>query len=91
MTELRQIPRQRRLKEGRLVFNGKKSLMSCLIRDASENGARVKCGEPYLVPAEFELMIRGEGPARPARRVWTRDNEMGVSFDTPVRLGKAGF
>ena len=84
MSELRQNPRQRRLKEGRLVFNDKKSLMSCLIRDASDTGARVKCGEPYLVPHEFELLIRGEGKARLARRVWIKDTEMGVSFITPV-------
>lgn len=39
----------RRLKEGRLVFNGKKSLMSCMIRDANDSGTRLKIGEPYLV------------------------------------------
>ena len=80
MTEQRTIPRQRRLKEGRLVFNDKKSLMSCIVRDANEHGARVKIGEPYLLPHDFELTIRGEGPGRRAERVWIKDTEMGVKF-----------
>jgi hypothetical protein len=80
MTEQRTNPRQRRLKEGRIVFNDKKSLMSCIVRDANAQGARVKIGEPYLVPLEFDLVIRGEGPARAAERVWIKDTEMGVKF-----------
>lgn len=80
MVERRVNPRQRRLKEGRVVFNGKKSLMSCLVRDASEHGAKVKIGEPYLVPAEFDLLIRGEGVTRHARRVWVNGTEMGLVF-----------
>ena len=80
MTEQRSNPRHRRLKEGRIVFNDRKSLMSCIVRDANEQGARIKCGEPYLVPMEFEVHIRGEGPSRQARRVWVKGTEMGVKF-----------
>ena len=80
MTENRGSPRQRRLKEGRLVFNGRKSTASCLVRDESGGGARVRCGEPYLLPAEFELLIRGEAAPKAARRVWIRGAEMGIWF-----------
>jgi hypothetical protein len=35
--------------------------------------------EPYLVPAEFELAISGTD-VRLARKVWFKENEMGVKF-----------
>jgi hypothetical protein len=71
--------RMRRLKEGRIVFNNKGSVMSCVVRDASKFGARVSVGEPYLVPHEFEFTVAGEEP-RPARKVWVRQKEMGLQF-----------
>jgi hypothetical protein len=79
MDDNRQDPRMRRLKEGRLVFNGRKSVMSCIVRDASKFGARVTTGEPYLVPHEFEFAVAGEA-LRPARKVWVKQNEMGLQF-----------
>ena len=79
MDDKREQTRMRRLKEGRLVFNGKKSVMSCIVSDASNCGARVTVGEPYLVPYEFDFLMIGQ-PTRPARKIWVRNNEMGVQF-----------
>ena len=79
LEEHRQATRTKRLKEGRVVFNGKRSVMSCIVRDASKFGARVTIGEPYLVPFEFQFMAAGEEP-RTARKVWVRQNEMGLQF-----------
>ena len=79
MDEKRKLPRMHRLKEGRIYFNDRKSIMSCIVRDVSEAGARVTVGEPYLLPAEFEFVIHGS-PARPARKVWVKQNEMGIEF-----------
>lgn len=75
----RKDPRQRRLKEGRIIFNDRRSVMSCIVRDASPNGARVTIGEPYLVPYEFGFSVPG-APERQARKVWIRQNEMGLQF-----------
>lgn len=75
----RKATRMRRLKEARLVFNNKQSVMSCIVRDASRFGARVTIGEPYLVPYEFDFVTPGEAP-KPARKVWVRQNEMGLQF-----------
>ena len=79
MNDNRQTARMRRLKEGRVVFNNKRSVMSCIVRDASKFGARITIGEPYLVPHEFEFSASGEEP-RAARKVWIRQNEMGLEF-----------
>ena len=79
MDNKREATRMRRLKEGRVVFNNRKSVMSCIVRDASKFGARISIGEPYLVPYEFEFMLQGE-PPRLARKVWIRQNEMGLQY-----------
>ncbi len=79
MENKREETRMRRLKEGRIIFNNKKSVMSCIVRDASNTGARVTVGEPYLVPHEFEFVIQGAEP-RQARKIWIKQNEMGVQY-----------
>ena len=79
MSEHRQAIRMRRLKDARLVFNGRNSVMNCTVRNASEQGAKLLMAEPYMVPAEFELTISGTDP-RLARKIWFRGGEMGVKF-----------
>ena len=79
MSEQRQAIRMRRLKEARLVFNGRKSVMNCTVRNASGLGVKLAMAEPFMVPAEFELTVSGAN-ARPARKVWFKDGEMGVKF-----------
>jgi len=79
MDNKREETRMRRLKEGRLVFNNRTSVMSCIVRDASNCGARITIGEPYLVPYEFDFEVTGSR-VRPARKVWVRQNEMGLQF-----------
>lgn len=81
MNDNRQTVRMRRLKEGRVIFNKRHSVMSCIVRDASRFGARLTIGEPYLVPHEFEFLVAGEEP-KAARKIWIRNNEMGVQFLT---------
>lgn len=79
MSEHRQAIRMRRLKDARLVFNGRKSVMNCTVRNASAVGAKLVMAEPHLVPAEFELTISGADP-RLARKIWFKEGEMGVKF-----------
>ena len=79
MDNKRDVVRMRRLKEARLIFNNKQSVMSCVLRDASNCGARVTIGEPYLVPYEFDFALTGQ-PVRPARKIWVKQNEMGLQF-----------
>ncbi len=55
--------------------------MSCIVRDVNKFGARVTIGEPYLVPYEFEFTVSGE-PPRMARKVWIREKEMGLQFES---------
>jgi hypothetical protein len=80
MDEHRQSFRMRRLKDGRVVFNERNSVMNCVFRNISETGAKILVEEPYLLPAEFVVNVSG-GCARNARKVWFRNNEMGIEFN----------
>ena len=71
--------RSRRLKEARVIFNGKKSVLSCLLRDVSDAGFRIKIGEPYRVPDIFAIEVHGQ-PPRNARKVWIGRDELGGAF-----------
>lgn len=80
MDEKRLNPRMRRLKEGRIIFSDKRSLMSVKVRDIGATGARLICGEPYLAPPSFEFAIGSDAEGRPAERVWIKGNEMGIRY-----------
>lgn len=78
-SEQRKSQRLRRLKDGQLVFNERKSVMNCAVRNVSERGAKLTVAEPHQVPVVFELTISGADP-QIARKVWFRGGEMGVKF-----------
>ena len=78
-SEQRKSQRLRRLKDAQLVFNDRKSVMNCTVRNVSERGAKLIVSEPYLVPTVFELAISG-AVSRIARKVWFKEGEMGVKF-----------
>ena len=78
-SEQRKSQRLRRLKDGQLVFNERKSVMNCTVRNVSERGAKLIVSEPYLVPALFELSISA-AESKTARKVWFKENELGVKF-----------
>jgi hypothetical protein len=80
MVEKRATPRLRHLKVANVVFNGGMTMLSCRVRDATADGARLECGEAYLVPRDFQLVIRGEIAPRSAHRVWVKGAEMGIRF-----------
>ena len=78
-SEQRKSQRLRRLKDGQLVFNDRKSVMNCTVRNVSERGAKLIVSEPYMVPTVFELAISG-ADSKIARKVWFKENELGVKF-----------
>ena len=80
MIERRQTQRMKRLREARVAFNGRNSLMSGVLRDISQGGARFKVGEAFRLPVVLELQI-GTGPYVAARRVWVTESEAGRRFE----------
>jgi hypothetical protein len=80
----RASPRQRRLKSAQIIFNDNSSIMDCLIRDWSDTGARLKCGQPNAVPKNFALLLKAEWLLYPAELRWRRGEEIGIRFTGPA-------
>jgi hypothetical protein len=84
MEERRAVPRQKSFLQGRIYFNHRRSSIDCLIRDYSEQGARLKFSEAASVPEAIELYIPNKEEIHRARVEWRSGNEMGVSFGEEV-------
>jgi len=62
-----------------IVFNDRKSTLSCRVRDLSPDGARLDFSTQQLLPHEFELHIAGS-PVRRCGLRWARGTLVGVCF-----------
>ncbi len=80
MEERRHKDRQRTLKSGKIVFNDKRSVVDCLIRNLSGSGACLQINSANGIPEKFELQIQGTRNLRPCRTVWVTDTRLGIEF-----------
>src|SRR6185312_9458993 len=79
MLERRQQERHRSLLSGRIVFNGRRSVIDCLVRNLSTEGACLQVQTTGGIPTEFELEIGGEG-SHLVKQVWQSESRVGVEF-----------
>lgn len=81
--EKRRSQRMRCLREAHCVFNKGYSDLTVLVRNMSTTGAKLTGDELICLPDEFELQMtnaHGALTARRVKRVWTRNDSMGVQF-----------
>jgi hypothetical protein len=84
-TEIRRAHvRQRRLKDGKLVFYDGLITIDCVVRDWSEGGARLKCSQFIILPKYFHLLLRAEWVMYPVELRWRRGDNLGVMFKGPA-------
>lgn len=76
--------RQRTLKDGKIITMNDRSVIDCVIRDLSDTGAKIRCGDQIAVPKEFQLFVPQTRLFREARCVWRRGNEIGIRFISPI-------
>lgn len=79
--ERRASQRRRVLKGATLSFNSGYSAFECVVRNRSENGAKLSLAETFALPSTFRLAIAGEGGAHMARIIWRKPDEMGVILE----------
>ncbi len=79
-SERRSSQRQRTLKGGRIVFNGGRSTIECVVRNLSETGAKLKVNSILGIPDGFELLL-SDGSRQRCRLVWRSMTEIGVAFE----------
>lgn len=83
MSERRRDQRLRTYLGGRITFNNRFSTMDCLVRNLSQNGARLVFAGPVLLPFEFDIQIKNKGESRTARVIWCSETHVGVSIVEP--------
>jgi hypothetical protein len=80
MKELRQYRRAKSFLRGLIYDCRKRGAMDCMIRDLSEDGARIALSQAVALPEVIELDIPQRELRRRARVVWRRNDEVGLCF-----------
>ncbi len=80
MQEQRKHVRRRLLKAGRIVFNGRFSVIDCIVRNLSDGGACLEVASSVGVPEDFDLIIEADHPGRRCHVAWRSDRRLGVAF-----------
>ena len=78
------------LKGAKIVSMNQWSVVDCTVRDMSETGARLICGDQVSVANEFRFLLPSENTIRTAKVVWRRGDQLGIEFTSektraPVR------
>ena len=76
--ERRRHPRTE-LNEPAYVSSGG-SVMGCVVRNVSTEGAAIDVDNAAFVSARFRLVMAGDRSVRDCRVVWIQDNRIGVTF-----------
>ena len=85
MQEKRISGRQKSFLQGRIFFNHRRNSIDCLIRDISDQGARLKFSGTIPTPEFIELYIPNKEESYRARVQWRAGDEIGVMFEDAER------
>jgi hypothetical protein len=80
MQDRRSIHRSRTCLEGRVAFDNGQSALDCLVRNLSQDGARIALSDTAAIPDAFEVVIPRKAEIRRARIIWKDETEAGVLF-----------
>jgi hypothetical protein len=80
MPEARRSERVRTLLGAEIIFNNRRSTISCVIKNISSTGAKLALADARTVPNEFELYIPQKGRSYRARLVRYDSEGIGVEF-----------
>jgi PilZ domain len=56
------------------------SVMSCMVRNISPEGAAIDIDDPAFVPARFRLVMSDGALVRECQIAWLRDKRIGLTF-----------
>jgi hypothetical protein len=80
MAERRGSPRQKSFLRGCIYFNNRRSVLDCLVRDLTEDGARIIFSHTVNVPDIVELYIPQREQTLRAHVKWRRGDDVGLDF-----------
>jgi hypothetical protein len=76
--EKRRTPRHRTLKAGKIAFNDMKSVIDCVVRNLTSQGAALQVASLAGIPSQFILVV--DAQRRPCRVAWRQADRIGVEF-----------
>jgi hypothetical protein len=56
------------------------SVMSCMVRNISVEGAAIDVENPAFVPQRFRLVLASDSSVRECRVAWIQKNRIGLTF-----------
>jgi hypothetical protein len=80
VADRRTTARQRSLWGAKIVINNNSSMIDCLVRDLSPQGARLSVATQIGIPDRFDLRIDRSGARYPAKVAWRSRNQIGFRF-----------
>jgi hypothetical protein len=80
MQERRKVMRTRSLLHGRILFNDRRSVIDCVIRNLSNSGASLEVANVVGIPPAFDLRIDHETESHRCVAIWYGENRIGVEF-----------
>ena len=84
MDERRASRRHKSFLRGVVYFDKRRSEMACLIRDLSDDGARIILWQTVAIPDMIELHIPQRELTVSAHMQWRRADEIGLAFSKAV-------
>ncbi len=79
-SDRRRERRQRVLKQAQIVSLDPFLSVSCIIRDLSSQGVRLRIEAYFNVPKQFDLVFTSSALRKRVRKVWQNGMELGVEF-----------
>jgi uncharacterized protein YceH (UPF0502 family) len=89
MDDRRHTPRSRTFLQGRVFYNNRRQSADCIIRELTDDGARLTFTDPVGLPHVFELHIPNRDQTIRVETAWNHGTEVGVSF-VKMDAGHAG-
>jgi PilZ domain len=83
--ERRRSSRKRSFLRGCIYFNKRRGAIDCLIRDISDDGARIIFSDTVNVPEFVDLYIPQKEQTVRAHLQWRHGDEIGLSFVDPAQ------
>jgi hypothetical protein len=81
MEEKRKYPRTETDQPAYVSSGG--SVMICMVRNISPEGAAIDVENPAFVPQNFRLVMANDSSVRECRIAWIQKNRIGVTFAAP--------
>jgi hypothetical protein len=60
------------------------SVMRCVVRNISQEGAALDVDNPSFVPSRFRLVMASDSSTRDCTVIWIREKRIGVAFVEPA-------